>query len=201
MIRRPATLAATGLLATAALSGCGAGQQAQVYQPRTAAAGTSAQVGDLAVRNVFVQAPTSDRLLPRGGDAQVEVYVANESSEPDMLTTAASADATSATLLQGARPVQSMPVPALGVGGPGYTIVLHGLTRNLRPVDYVQLTLSFAVNGHTDLLVPVQSPVDVTSESTDSPARAEPPAPPASAAPGSGGDSQSSSAPGPASAP
>ena len=196
MSRRP-TVAAVGLLVGVALSGCGAGQQAQVYQQRTAADSTSAQVGDLAVRNVVVLAPTKDRLLARGTDAQVELFVANGGDKPDMLTMASSPDATSTVLLQGAKSVPSVPIPALGLGGPGYTISLHGLTRDLYPVDYVKLTLAFANNGHADLLVPVQSPVDVSSESTDSPARGQ--APPSSHAPGSGGNLQSSSSPGPVS--
>jgi copper(I)-binding protein len=172
--RRPTAAAAASLLLGVALAGCGAGQQAQVYAQRSTADGTNAQVGALSVRNLLIRAPKTGRILPRGGEAQAEVTVVNNSNRPDLLTMASSPDAASVALMHGAKPVQSMPVPSLGLVGAGYTIALHGLTRDLHPGEYVQLTLAFADNGHTDLLVPVQSPTDMSSQSIKAPVRSQP---------------------------
>jgi len=164
VVTRRRLVVAVGVLTVAALSGCGAGQRAAVYQVRTSEDGTNAQLGQVLAANLLVRAPTTGRTLPQGGDAQITGEFVNNSDKPDTLTSVSSADAAAVVLLlHGRTVVPSLAVPPLGVGGLGSTIELHGLRRELHPGDYVSLTLQFAVNGHADVQVTVQSPTDVAA--------------------------------------
>ena len=163
MVTRRRLVVAVGVLTVAALSGCGAGQRAAVYQVRTSEDGPNAHLGQVLAANLLVRAPTTGRTLPQGGDAQITGEFVNNSDKPDTLTSVSSADAASVVLLPGRTVVPSLAVPPLGVGGLGSTIELHGLRRELHPGDYVTLTLQFVVNGHADVQVTVQSPTDVTA--------------------------------------
>jgi copper(I)-binding protein len=88
-------LAACGLSAVLALSGCGAGQIAQTAIQQPAVNGTLTWVGGptsgIALRNVHVRAPqTSDYVRP-GGNAELIFAAINESSEqPDRLVSVTS---------------------------------------------------------------------------------------------------------------
>src|SRR5436190_1454604 len=83
-------LAACGLSAVFALSGCSAGQIAQSSSQQPAVNGTLTWVGDptsgIALRNVHLRAPqTSDYVRP-GGDVELLFVAVNESAEnPDRL--------------------------------------------------------------------------------------------------------------------
>ncbi|MGZ6777948.1 MAG: hypothetical protein ACXVGO_03025, partial [Mycobacterium sp.] len=58
-------LAACGLAAAAALSGCSAGQVAQTATQQAAVNGTAATVGNVTLRNVHLRAPqTTDFVQP-----------------------------------------------------------------------------------------------------------------------------------------
>lgn len=80
-------LAACGLSAAIALSGCSAGQISQSASQQPAVNGTLAWVGDptsgIALRNVHLRAPqTSDYVRP-GSDAELLFIAVNESAEKD----------------------------------------------------------------------------------------------------------------------
>jgi copper(I)-binding protein len=80
-------LAACGLSAALALSGCGAGQIAQTATQQPAVNGTLAWVGDstsgIALRNLHLRAPqTSDYVRP-GSDVELLFVAVNESAEKD----------------------------------------------------------------------------------------------------------------------
>lgn len=80
-------VAACGLSAAIALSGCSAGQISQSASQQPAVNGTLAWVGDptsgIALRNVHLRAPqTSDYVRP-GSDAELLFIAVNESAEKD----------------------------------------------------------------------------------------------------------------------
>jgi hypothetical protein len=77
-----AGLAACGLAATVALTGCSAGQVSQMATQQPAVNGTSANVGPISLRNVHMRATqTSDYVQP-GRD--VELLFVAVSSSPDL---------------------------------------------------------------------------------------------------------------------
>lgn len=172
MNRRPLLASAAALAATVALVGCGSGQSAQTYKQRTAADSTNTQLGSLALRNLAITAPPGDALLATGGDAVVRGTFVNEGDQADMLVGATSDAATTVALKAGDAAVPSVAVPPNGLSAGDASIVLQGLTRPLRPGDYVTVTLHFARNGRSDVLVPVQAdpnrvrPTPATGETT-----------------------------------
>ena len=150
---------AAGLLAAAAagaLTGCGTSLDAQTYQERSNAEAENAAVGALAVRGVYVEAPDSDEGYAVGDDATVHITVTNAAPEEDRLLSVTSSAAEEVVVLAGGRE-RDMVVPPLGSTGDFVTFELRGLTRALRPAEYVDLVLRFAVNGEIRLDVPVQT--------------------------------------------
>lgn len=157
MSRRAGTTVGILCLA-AALTSCASGRDPQTYQAHTPADYTNASLDHVAIRGLAVKAPTSGDVLLTGTDAQVTGSFINNSDTPDTLTAAVSDASTAVTFLQGGKPATDIPVPALGISDSRYSLVLVGLTKDLRPGTFVSLTLNFARAGRTTLLVPVQSP-------------------------------------------
>lgn len=80
---RAARLAAGALIAGLALTGCSAGQVSQSANQEPAVNGTVENVGDIALRNVFLRAPqTSDYVQP-GTEAELIFAAANNSADVD----------------------------------------------------------------------------------------------------------------------
>ena len=155
--RRPRALAAGAVPAVAAvllLTGCGAGQRAQVYQERTVADATNDSVGTIAVRNLAVEAPEQGLVLRQGTDAPMIVTLVNEGAEDDVLLSATTPAAASVRVVG---PTSSVPVPRLQTSSGAYSLVLTGLTRDLPAGTYIQLTMNFQRNGTKTMLVPVQT--------------------------------------------
>jgi copper(I)-binding protein len=74
-------LAACGLAAALALSGCGAGQVSQTATQEPAVNGTSANVGKIAIRNAHLRATqTSDYVQP-GSEVELIFTASNESPD------------------------------------------------------------------------------------------------------------------------
>jgi copper(I)-binding protein len=83
-------LAACGLAATLALSGCGAGQISQSANQQPAVNGTLTWVGDpttgIALRNVHLRAPQTGDYVQPGSEAELLFVAVNESADkPDRL--------------------------------------------------------------------------------------------------------------------
>ena len=157
---------APGLLAVAAsllVSACGAGLDAQTYQERNNASSTNATAGDLQLRNIAVEAPRTDEGYEVGDDVTVIVTVTNRGDEDDRLIEVTSSAAREVAVLAGGSE-RDMVVPAGGSTANAVTLELRGLTRPLRPAEYVDLTFRFADNGTVEVL----APVDVTGK-TDRP--------------------------------
>jgi len=93
-------LLGTVALAAAALTGCGAGFNAQTLQPYQAAEGTNATSGSIALRNVLVLA--DDR-----GNGKLYAAIVNTGSDDDRLTAIRSED--SEVKVTGMRPITLPP--------------------------------------------------------------------------------------------
>ena len=153
---RRAALPATALGAALALTGCGAGFDAQTYQERAVADVTNTAVGALALRGLQVS-PGSDGVLKPGDDADVRIVVVNESAEADRLVEVSSPVAESVDVIEteGGSVVDELEVPALGTTGGSAGLVLRGLTDEVLAGETVELTLRFERNGELTLRVPV----------------------------------------------
>lgn len=82
-----AALAACGLAAAAALSGCSAGQVSQTATQQAAVNGTAATVGNITLRNVHLKAPQTGDYVQPGADVELLFVAANESPDTaDKLT-------------------------------------------------------------------------------------------------------------------
>ena len=145
------------VLSGAALSACGTGLQAQTYKERTPHEYTNAGVGDLALRNLAIDAPLSGSVITKDDVATLTGTVVNEGTEADALTGASSDAAATAKLLVDGSPVTSVPVPASGTSGTAWAVSLEGLTSDLHVGQYVSITLTFQRAGRTTVQVPVRS--------------------------------------------
>ena len=137
------------------LSGCGAGLRAQTYQERATSDATNEAIGALAIRHLRVLPPTATETYGIGSDARVGLIVVNEGAEADRLTTVTSDAAARVEVLgPNGRPGTLTTQPNTATSG--FVLVLRGLTRALRPGQYVQMELTFAENGSKTMLVPVE---------------------------------------------
>ena len=156
MSRHPHRLV-TALAVSAAvvsLSACGAGLDAQTYQERNNAGSTDTAVGSLAVRNVFIEAPSRGDVYEEGDDATGTITVTNVSPEPDRLVEVTTDAAEEVVVLVDGEEGE-VEVPPLGSTGSLVTLELRGLTREIRTGEFVTMTLRFAENGTSEILVPV----------------------------------------------
>lgn len=156
MSRHPHRLA-TALVAGAAvlgLSACGAGLDAQTYQERNQAGSTDTAVGSLAIRNVAIEPPSRGDVLEEGDDATATITVTNASPEDDRLVEVTSDAADEVVVLDDGEE-GDLTVPGLGSTGSLVTLELRGLTREVRTGEYIAMTLRFADNGTSEILVPV----------------------------------------------
>jgi copper(I)-binding protein len=148
----------TGLLAVAtalSVSACGAGLDAQTYQQRIQAETSDASVGQLALRNIGVEAPSEGAVYEVGDDATATITVTNGGSQPDTLVEVTSSAASEVVVLAFGEEGGDLFVPGLGSTGDLVTLELRGLTRPLRTGEYVDLSFRFEDNGSTQVLAPI----------------------------------------------
>jgi copper(I)-binding protein len=139
------------------LSGCGANFEAQTYQQRSAADGTNAAVGAIAIRNVTLLPPEEGDMHEEGDDVDVQLTLTNDGPDDDRLVGASSAAADSVVLLEDGSEVDAVELPRLGTTGGSLGLRLSGLTEELRPGQYTEITLTFENSGEVDLPVPVST--------------------------------------------
>ncbi|MFD7658006.1 copper chaperone PCu(A)C [Actinosynnema sp. NPDC059797] len=128
------------VVAAAVLASCGEPQR--VYESGTM--GTNAEVGDVVLRNVFVEAP-GDSSYQRGEDAVVRLAMFSESDRPDALLGVRTRSADQVDLRADedcdgtSETVPRIPVPAEGaVDEPGSV----DLAYHLRVVDFSEEVLA-----------------------------------------------------------
>ena len=165
---RPRGTASCALVLGLALSGCGAGFEAQTYQERSSADSVNAAVGTIAVRNLSVL-PESDGVLEAGDDAEVRVTLVNNGAEDDRLVEASSPEASSVELLSEGSESSSVDLPRLGTTGNQLGLVLTSLRDDVYAGDVVEVVLRFERAGEITL----QAPVAVTNEYDDERERSE----------------------------
>ena len=150
--RRLALVAAAALIP--ALAGCEAGNNAPTlsFHPPTETAAT--QVGDLAIRNVFVLGAPLGRNLIAGQSASLFLALLNDhGGTPDkLISISAPGTAASVTLPANTTVVFGHP---LFLSGPRPQVVLTNLSRALRSGSTVRIVLTFQKAGPITLLVPV----------------------------------------------
>ena len=131
--RAASRAAAPAAVLALALTGCGAGFEAQTYQERTVADVSNTAIGSLALRALSVS-PGSDGELKPGDDADVQLVVVNEGSEADSLVEVTSPVAESVDIVEteGGGVVEELEVPSLGTTGGSAGLVLRGITEELR---------------------------------------------------------------------
>lgn len=140
--------------AVVSLSACGASLDAQTYQARDQAESTDTAVGSLAIRNVAIEAPSRGDRYDEGDDATARITVTSATPEDDRLVEVTSDAADEVVVLVDGEEGE-LEVPGLGSTGSTATLELRGLTREVRTGEYVAMTLRFADNGTTEILVPV----------------------------------------------
>ncbi len=157
--------AAAAHRATTLLSGCGDGEddqdQPSVVSPE---AGVSGEVGQVAIRDLFVLGG-DEQDLPAGGSAPVYLTLVNRpaggepdptagtaAAEADTLESVSSPAARSAEIIGG--PVRLPPGQDVRIG-PDARIVLRDLTQPLDSDAEVALTLKFQKAGPVTLSAPV----------------------------------------------
>ncbi len=150
---RPTALAAA-VLAAVALTGCGAGLDAQTYQERNSADSTDTAVGALAVRDIALLAPERGELYEAGDDAEGTITVTNKGDQPDTLLEVTSPDAQDVVVLEDGEPGE-LEVPPLGSTTDTYSLRVEGLRSDLRPGEYIRMSFRFEESGSVDVLVPV----------------------------------------------
>jgi hypothetical protein len=74
-------LAACGLTAAVVLSGCGAGQVSQTATQQAAVNGTSANIGQIAVRNAHIRATQTTDYVEPGREAELLFVASNDSPD------------------------------------------------------------------------------------------------------------------------
>jgi copper(I)-binding protein len=144
-------VAVAGLLPV--LAGCEAGTNAPTQEWHQPTAGAGTQLGQIAIRNVFILGPPLGATLPKGQSAGLFVGLVNSGSPDRLVSVTAPTAATSVTL-----PGGSVPLPtrtAVLLTGPAPKIILTGLIRPLSGGTSVPVTLSFQNAGSITLQVPV----------------------------------------------
>jgi copper(I)-binding protein len=158
-----------GVLGAMVLAGCGAGQTAQTSSTRPSIPGVNADAAGILVRNAVV--PFAPEGYQQGGDATVELSIANAGREPVRLVGLTSEGAASVTVTS-ATPIGA-PAPSPDGGGeaeaevevaPGdfvaVTLQLTGLREALNGIGSVPLALTFDNGAELPLAVPMATPMD-----------------------------------------
>lgn len=144
----------TGLLV--AVTGCGAGQDPEVYRERATVDAALASVGQLELRNVRIEPPArgEDEL---SGEATASLAVVNTGTRGDELVSVSTPAATTVDLrgAEGAN-LDAVAIPPRSVlGNTDLRIALRSLTAPLRPGQTIEMTFVFRDNGRRTLQVPV----------------------------------------------
>lgn len=147
------------------VTGCAAGQITQTDTQELAINGTSAQLGEIAIRNAEFSYPTAEEaaVFRPGSDADVTMSIINEGRMSDELISARS-DAASDVVIEGEREIAAGHVLMLDSERPlpddvaKGELTLQGLTKTLRSGENIELTLTFQDAGEVTFEVPMRTP-------------------------------------------
>ncbi|WP_019814714.1 copper chaperone PCu(A)C [Saccharomonospora saliphila] len=149
------------------VAGCAAGQITQTDTQVASINGARAEVGDIAVRNAELAYPSESGadLYRAGTDAGAQMWLVNEGLRGDRLVSIES-DAASRVVVEGSRRVpaegtlvlsraESVPEQQVKTNA---TLTFAGLTRQLRPGEQIEVTLTFREAGRVSFEMPVTVP-------------------------------------------
>jgi copper(I)-binding protein len=160
------------LLSPVVLSACSAGQVTQTATQERDKVGAMAQVGDLTIRAVRLEAPRGGA-YDRGDDAELQMAIVNTGEEPDALVGISgegfedvefdngSTATPTATSGSGTSSDNEIEIPARStvfIGTDGASVTLTNLDRPLTTGQYLELTFEFERAGEVTLLVTVATP-------------------------------------------
>ncbi|WP_158853438.1 copper chaperone PCu(A)C [Saccharothrix deserti] len=166
-MNRIGTLGVAGAVLAAVLTSCGEPQR----ELESGTMGTNGRVGDVVLRNVFVEAPP-EHAYRRGDDAVVRLAVFSESDQPDALLGVRTQKADQVELHSDedcdgtSEVVPRIPVPAEGaVGEPGsvspsYHLLVVDFSEEVLAGTTVPLTFIFEGAGETTLDAMVEATDD-----------------------------------------
>jgi copper(I)-binding protein len=155
--RRTAALIGAPVLALS-LAGCGAGLNANTYLSRNLDDAANADVGEISLRNVYVASPEQGIEIPQGDEAELLLFIANNSQTADRLVSVDTDAAGSTDIRFEGRSASSVEVPPASLIGDQLVVELSGLTRPLRAGEYLDVTMRFERAGERRVQVPVGSP-------------------------------------------
>ncbi len=177
-----AALAAGGIVAAVALTGCGSGQVAQTAGQASAVDGSQGVINDVALRNVRMQALQTGDFLRPGANVDLVLVAVNQSPDTGDKLVHVSTDIGTVTLTGDAR---------LPAGGVLFVGTPNG--QNKKAVDAVEpantvkatvalskpitnglnynFTFNFEQAGSTSLPVPISAPEAAPPEQTPGPAK------------------------------
>ena len=149
--RRLVVLAIAALIPV--LAGCEAGNNAPTQQWHQPTEGAGTQVGQIAIRNVFVLGAPVTSQLNAGQSASLFFAVVNSGTPDRLLSLSAPGAAKSVTLPGGS--VSLATNRGVFLTGPAPQVILNDLTRPLPGSGYIHLVMTFQNAGTVTLLVPV----------------------------------------------
>jgi len=169
-------MGALALAAAAALTGCSAGQVSQTAQQVSTVNGASANVGDLALRDIRIVYP-SGGTYAAGSTAELVLVVTNQGLTEDTLvgvtgdffdsaaipTDDPTTSATPTTSAEEPEAKVEAPVPAQGILQIGTSeapsIELIDLSEEISVAEVYSITFVFELAGEVTVEVPVANPV------------------------------------------
>lgn len=152
--RRPRRLVVLAIAALIpVLAGCEAGNNAPTNEFHQPTEGAGTQVGEIAIRNVFVLGAPVTSQLNAGQSASLFFAVVNSGTPDRLLSLSAPGAAKSVTLPGGS--VNLATNRGVFLTGPAPQVILNGLTRPLSGSAYIHLVMTFQNAGSVTLLVPV----------------------------------------------
>lgn len=116
---RATALAGIGALVAALLSSCGAGQVTQTSRMQPPIGGINLDLGDIAIRNAYVVAPSKTLWQPNT-EVPLSIYLANIGTQEDRILAISSPDAKSVQLVL---PGTQLPTPPSSHAEPAASIV------------------------------------------------------------------------------
>jgi len=168
-----AGLAVLGAVAAVTLTGCGSGQQSQTSSQQSAVDGSSANIGNIALRDVRIQADQSGYAIQPGKTVNLLLVVTNQSPDtPDrLLSVSSDVGAVTVTgdtvvpplgtLLVGA-PYQQDAAALSGVKPAAAITATVALDRPISSGPLNKFTFTFERAGQATLGVPVSAPPNAT---------------------------------------
>ena len=156
----PTTMA---LLTAAALtlSGCAAGQYSQTADQVAAIDGANGTIGDITVLNARL-APTTREDYPAGSDAQLLLWISNDSLKADTLTGISSSAAESVEI-SGDPTVQAQTLADFATEE-GTEVIVTGFLEDQYYGVAIPMTFSFANAGTLDLNIPIEVPAERSTD-------------------------------------